>query len=73
MDEEFRDIRFRECSGHITIDQEQYIWTVLDKYQEYIGVCNFADIPSMSEYITHDAPSTTAIRIADVDIFHMLR
>ena len=35
---EFLSIMIRQRPGHITIDQEQYIRTVFDKYQLYISV-----------------------------------
>ena len=66
--EEFLSIRIRQRAGLIILIR-QYIGTVLDKYQYYIGVRNCANVPSMSKYIAHDISPTTAKYIAYVDAF----
>ena len=57
--EEFLNIRITQRPGQITIDQEPYVRTILEKYQPYIGRRNYADVPSMSEYIPRDEPPAT--------------
>jgi hypothetical protein len=54
--EEFLNIRITQRPGQITIDQEPYVRTILEKYQQYIGRRNHADVPSMSEYMPRDDP-----------------
>ena len=54
--EEFLNIRINQRLGKITIDQEPYVRTILKKYKAYIGCRNYADVPSMSEYIPRDEP-----------------
>ena len=49
--DEFLKIRITQRPGSISIDQELYIRALLAKYPTYIGTRNYADVPSMSEYI----------------------
>jgi hypothetical protein len=57
--EEFLNIRITQRPGQITIDPEPYVKTILEKYQQYIGRQNYADVPSMSEYMPRDEPPAT--------------
>jgi len=57
--QEFLNIRITQEPGKIILDQEQYVRSLLDKYKSYIGSRNYADIPSMSEYIPRDVPPSS--------------
>ena len=48
---EFLNIRITQRPGVISIDQEPYVKSILAKYPMYIGTCNYANVPSMTEYI----------------------
>ena len=55
---EFLNISTSQQLGRIAIDQEQYTRALLVTYDMYIGSRNYADdVPSMSEYIPHNAKS----------------
>lgn len=57
--EEFLNIRITQRPGEITIDQEPYVRTLLEKYRPHVGKRNYADVPSMTEYISReDSPVT---------------
>jgi len=66
---EFLNIRIRQRPGHISIDQEPYIRSLLDKYRVYIGTRNYADVPSMSEYMHRDEVPVNAKQQSFVDTF----
>ena len=67
--EEFLNIRIQQRPGSITIDQEQYVLTVVDKFRNYIGTRNYADVPSMSEYIPRGEPCKSPQQEEFVKIF----
>jgi hypothetical protein len=67
--EEFLNIRITQQPGRISIDQEPYVRTVLEKYQSYIGTRNYADVPSMSEYMPRDESPATPKQRQFVDSF----
>ena len=67
--EEFLSIRIRQKPGDISIDQELYVNELLDKYSVYVGRRNYADIPSMNEYMPRTAHACTPKQQAFVEAF----
>jgi hypothetical protein len=67
--EEFLNIRITQSSAGITIDQGPYVQTLLEKYKVYIGSRNYADVPTMSEYMPRGEPSATPNQQEFVDSF----
>jgi hypothetical protein len=57
--QEFLNIRITQEPNRIIIDQELYVRSLLDKYRSYIGSRNYADVPSLSEYMPRDDPPST--------------
>ena len=43
----------------IEIDQGPYVQSILAKFSMYIGTRNYADVPSVTEYIHRDATPTS--------------
>ena len=58
--DEFLNIRIAQRPGRIIIDQELFIQALLAKYPTYIGIRNYADVPSMSEYIPRNEVAANA-------------
>ena len=56
---EFLNIRITQRPGVVSIDQEPYVNSILAKYPMYIGTRNYADVPSMTEYMHRDATPTS--------------
>ena len=75
--EEFLIIRISQQPYRIIIDQEQYIRTLLVKYRLYIGSCNCADVPSISEYKPRNKvpanPEQQSLRISRYFILMQMR
>jgi hypothetical protein len=62
-------IRITEELLMIIIDQELYVHSLLKKYHSYIGSHNYADVPSMSEYMPRDDPPASFKQRQFVDSF----
>jgi len=57
--EELFNIQITQPFHTIVIGQEPYVRTIREKYRSYVGARNYADVPSMAEYIPREeAPST---------------
>lgn len=54
--QEFLNIRVTQESQKIVIFHEPYVRSLLEKYNSYTGPRNYADVPSMSQYIPRDVP-----------------
>jgi hypothetical protein len=63
LGQEFLNIRITQESHRIIIDQELYVHSLLTKYHSYFGSRNYADVPSLSEYMPrNDTPSSSKQR-----------
>ena len=61
------NIRITQRPGVISIGQEPYVNSILaNKYPMYIGTRNYADVPSMTEYMHRDATPTSPKQLAYV-------
>ena len=67
--DEFLNIWITQRPGRISIDQELYTRALLAKYSTYIGTCNYADVPSMSEYIPRKEVPANAKQQSYVDAY----
>jgi hypothetical protein len=67
--QEFLNIRITQESHRIIIDQELYVHSLLTKYHSYIGSRNYADVPSLSEYMPRDDPPSSPKQRQFVDSF----
>ena len=66
---EFFNIRITQRPGVISIDQEPYVNTILAKYPIYIGTRNYANVPSMTEYMHRDATPTSPKQLKYVSAY----
>ena len=67
--DEFRNIRITQRPGSISIDQGHIIRALLAKYPTYIGTRNYADVPSMSEYIPRNEVPANVKQQSYVDAY----
>ena len=56
---EFLNIRIAQRPGVIKIDKGSYVQSVIATYSTYIGIRNYANVPSMTEYIHRDTTPTS--------------
>ena len=67
--DEFLNLRITQRPGRISIDQELNRRALLAKYPTYIGTRNYADVPSMSEYIPRNEVPANAKQQSYVDAY----